>query len=88
MDEERIEMVEVDQEDDTNVAEESESSMSTGVAMLIGGLLTAAAFIIGTKVKDAIMKAATKVKEEKEEEPYDDHTDDDDEESDEDDEES
>lgn len=84
MDEERTtDVAEIEDEEDREV--EETDSMTTGTAMLIGGLLTAAAFVIGCKVKKAIKKAK-KRKELGEKEYYDrTHVDDeDDEDSDED----
>lgn len=84
MDEERkTDVVEIEDEKEREV--EETNSMSTGTAMLIGGILTAAAFVIGGKVKKAIKKAK-KRKELGEKEYYDrTHVDDeDDEDSDED----
>lgn len=84
MDEERTtDVAEIEDEEDREV--EETDSMSTGTAMLIGGLLTAAAFVIGCKVKEAIKKA--KKRKELGEKEYYDRThvnDEDDEDSDED----
>lgn len=89
MDEERkTDVAEIEDEEEREV--EETNSMGTGTAMLIGGLLTAAAFVIGGKVKKAIKKA--KKRKELGEREYYDRTrvddEDDEEDSDEDDEES
>lgn len=84
MDEERTtDVAEIEDEEDREV--EETNSMGTGTAMLIGGLLTAAAFVIGGIVKKAIEKA--KKRKELGEKEYYDRTrvdDEDDEDSDED----
>lgn len=75
MDEERTEL-EIAETDDNEVVENSEEevSMSTGTAMLIGSLLTAAAFVVGGKIKKAIRKRKRKAQKEKD---YVDYTDED-----------